>query len=70
MMRLPVKSADKKRCRQVVKPAANFNIYDGVNLMCFASNRKSHAVAICNLRRFRDGPTCTPNPFALTTLHA
>jgi hypothetical protein len=43
-----------KKCRQDVNPAANFNLNDGVNIRCFASNRKSRAVAICNLRRFQD----------------
>jgi hypothetical protein len=47
-------SSEQKKCRQDVNPAANFNIYDGVNLKCFASNRKS-AVAIDNLHRVNDG---------------
>ena len=49
---LPYLSPEK--CRQDVNPAANFNLNDGVNIISFASNRKSRAVAICNLRRFQD----------------
>ena len=41
------RSTTKKSAAKAVTPAANFNLYDGVNLMCFASHRKS-AVAICN----------------------
>jgi hypothetical protein len=52
-MRPTLKRSEQKKCRLVVKPAANFlNNDDGVNLMCFASNRKS-AVAIDNLNKFQ-----------------
>jgi len=36
---------ETKKSRAVVKPAANFQIKDGVNVVCFASHRKT-AVAI------------------------
>ena len=50
----PLNNSDQKKCRQNVNPAANFNSYDGVNIRCVASNRKS-AVAIDNLHRVNDG---------------
>ena len=49
-MRPTLKRSEQKKCRRDVNPAANFNIYDGVNLKCFAPNRKS-AVAIDNLNK-------------------
>jgi hypothetical protein len=36
---------ETKKSRAVVKPAANFQIKDGLNVVCFASHRKT-AVAI------------------------
>jgi hypothetical protein len=53
-MRPTLKRSEQKKCRQDVNPAANFNLNDGVNIISFASNRKSRAVAICKLRGFQD----------------